>query len=171
MKFIQTILGPIPTKSIGITDAHEHLIRIGGGEVIHGGQDFLMNSYEAALKEINLFKKAGGNTIVEMTPCGSGRDIGTLLQLSKNANIQIIATTGFHKSSFYDQTHFIYRYSVDEISQLLINDLVEGIDLYDYCGPLIKRSKAKAGVIKAAVDYQTITDVEKRFYILLLKLQ
>lgn len=105
MKFVQTVLGKVPADSIGIVDTHEHLIRVGGGEVIHGGKDFLMDSFEAAKKEIYLFKSAGGQTIVEMTPCGSGRDITSLIKLSEETGINIIATTGFHKSELYDSTH------------------------------------------------------------------
>lgn len=162
MKFVQTVLGKIPADTLGNTDAHEHLIRMGGGEVIHGGKDFLMDSYEAALNEVALFQQAGGKTVVEMTPCGSGRDIGSLVEISKASGVQVIATTGFHKSVFYDPTHFIYRYSVEEIARLLIEDVEEGIDLYDYAGPIVKRSNAKAGVIKAAANYQVITAVEQK---------
>lgn len=162
LKFVQTVLGKIPADSIGITDAHEHLIRIGGGEVIHGGNDFLMDSSEAAENEIHLFKNAGGQTIVEMTPCGSGRDITSLIKLSEKTGINIIATTGFHRSELYDSTHFIYRYAIEDIAELLVKDLEEGIDIYDYCGPIVLRSKAKAGVIKAALSYQVITKVEKK---------
>lgn len=162
LKFVQTVLGKISADSIGITDAHEHLIRIGGGEVIHGGNDFLMDSIDAAEKEIYLYKNAGGKTIVEMTPCGSGRDITSLAELSKKTGLNIIATTGFHKSELYDPTHFIYRYSIEDIAELLIRDVEEGIDIYDYCGPIVSRSNAKAGVIKAALSYQVITKIEEK---------
>lgn len=162
LKFVQTVLGKVPINNIGKTDSHEHLIRIGGGEVIHGGNDFLMDSVDNAEKEISLYKNAGGDTIVEMTPCGSGRDINSLVKLSKTSKINIIATTGFHKSELYDRTHFLYRYSTEDIADLLIKDIEEGIDEYDYAGPIVRRSKGKAGVIKAAASYQVITEIEKK---------
>lgn len=161
MGYIQTVLGKIDPKDIGFTDSHEHVIRIGGGEVIKGGHDFLMDSYEAAKNELLLYKAAGGKTIVEMTPCGSGRDVETLIKLSKETGVNIIGNTGFHKSEFYENnTHIMYRYTKEQLAELFIADVEKGIDKNDYSGPIVERSSAKAGVIKAATSYQVITQTE-----------
>ncbi len=42
MAFIETVLGKVDPASIGKTDAHDHLIRKGGVEVITNGSDFDM---------------------------------------------------------------------------------------------------------------------------------
>ena len=52
MSIVRTILGDIDPKHLGVTDAHEHLIRIGGGEVTHGGEDMRLPSVEKAVEEI-----------------------------------------------------------------------------------------------------------------------
>ena len=41
-----------------------------------------------------------------MTPIGSGRSIESLREISAKSGVNIIATTGFHKSEFYDKSHF-----------------------------------------------------------------
>lgn len=100
MAFIETVLGKIDPSNIGKTDAHDHLIRKGGVEVITNGSDFDMPNENKALEELELFKQVGGNTLVEMTPIGSGRSIESLREISAKSGVNIIATTGFHKSEF-----------------------------------------------------------------------
>lgn len=162
MPFIETVLGKIDPTEIGATDAHDHLIRKGGIEVITNGSNFDMPDEQKALEELELFKRVGGNTLVEMTPIGSGRCIESLRSISKESGVNIIATTGFHKSEFYDRSHFLWKYDTATLSDLLIKDVIEGIDVYDYAGPIVKRSEGRAGVIKAACSLQSITAVEEK---------
>ena len=49
MAFIETVLGKIDPSNIGKTDAHDHLIRKGGVEVITNGSDFDMPNEHKAL--------------------------------------------------------------------------------------------------------------------------
>ncbi len=161
MPFIETVLGKVDPSAIGKTDAHDHLIRDGGVEVITNGSNFDMPSTDKAIEELKLFKEVGGNTLAEMTPIGSGRNIEKLRHISRVSGVNIIATTGFHKSEFYDKSHFLWKYDVDKLTELLILDVTEGIDIYDYAGPFVERSKGKAGVIKAACSLQSITKIEE----------
>ena len=162
MSFIETVLGKISPMEIGATDAHDHLIRKGGVEVITNGSNFDMPDEQKAIEELELFKQVGGDTLVEMTPIGSGRNIESLRFVSRQSGVNIIATTGFHKSEFYDKSHFLWKYDTSTLANLLVADIVEGIDVYDYAGPIVKRSKGCAGVIKAACSLQSITSVEKK---------
>ena len=72
MSIVRTILGDIDPKLMGVTDAHEHLIRIGGGEVAHGGEDMRLPSVEKAVEETRMFLAAGGKTIVDTAPVQPG---------------------------------------------------------------------------------------------------
>ena len=162
MKYVETVLGKKPISEIGMTDAHDHLIRMGGIEVITNGSNFDMPDEDKAVQELELFKTVKGNTLVEMTPIGSGRSIESLRRVSQKSHVNIISTTGFHKSEFYDKSHFLWKYDVDQLASLEIADVVEGIDIYDYAGPIVKRSQGKAGVIKAACSLQSITSVERK---------
>ncbi len=164
MAFIRTIHGDIDPKEMGVTDAHEHLIRIGGGEVSLGGEDMRLPSVEKAVIEVNHFKAAGGKTIVDCNPIGVGRDIVKLLEVNAQVpDMHLIVTTGFHYSQVYDQSvHWVVRYSVEQIADLIIAEIEEGIDEHDYMGPIVKRSKAKAGVIKVGTSYGMITPFEEK---------
>ncbi len=162
MRYVQTVLGKVPVDDIGMTDAHDHLIRVGGVEVICNGSDFDMHDECKALEELELFRAVNGNTLVEMTPIGSGRSIESLRFLSRESGVNILSTTGFHKSELYDKSHFLWKYDRDTLAQLLIDDVMRGIDVYDYAGPVVKRSEGKAGLIKAACSLQSITSIEKK---------
>lgn len=162
MTFVRTIRGDIDPAEMGTTNAHDHLIRIGGGEVIHD-PDHLLDSVEKAVEEAGRFVSAGGKTIVDMCPADCGRDITKLLEVNTQLpELNIIVTTGFHQGSNYEdnRTHWINRYTVDQITELLVADVVEGIDLHDYSGPIVERSNAKAGVIKIGTAYGKITPFE-----------
>ena len=68
MSVVRTILGDIAPEQLGVTDAHEHLIRIGGGEVAHGGEDMRLPSVDKAVEETRMFLAAGGKALVDTAP-------------------------------------------------------------------------------------------------------
>ena len=164
MAFIRTILGDIDPQEAGIINTHEHLIRIGGGEVALHGEDMRLPSVDAAVEECERFMSFGGKTIVDMNPVSLGRDIVKLLEVNKRVpGLNLIVTTGFHASHVYDKVvHWVVRYSVNQIADLLIAEIEEGIDEHDYMGPIVKRSQAKAGCIKIGTSYGVITPFEEK---------
>lgn len=164
MTFVRTILGDVDPRELGITNAHDHLIRTGGMEVQLDGEDMRLPYVDKAVEEAKWFRAAGGKTIVDANPCCLGRDIRKLLDVNAQVDIHVIATTGFHEGRLYDNAvHWVNHYTVEQIAELLITDIEEGIDIYDYMGPIVERSKARAGCIKIATGYGTITPFERKF--------
>ena len=164
MGTVRTILGDVDSSNLGMVDAHEHLIRTGGLEILKNGEDWRLNDVEKAINETKLFAKAGGKTIVDMNPASSGRDIRMLLEIAKSVpEVHLIVTTGFHEGRIYDPViHWTATYDINRIADLLVADIEEGVDIYDYNGPYVDRSKAKAGCIKIGTAYGLITPVEER---------
>jgi len=163
MSIVRTILGDIAPGQLGATDAHEHLIRTGGGEVAHGGEDMRLPSVEKAVEEAKSFLAAGGKTIVDTAPCTLGRDIGKLLEVNAQVDVHIIASTGFQEGLLYDNVvHWAARYTVEQVAELLVADIEEGIDLHDYMGPIVRRSNARAGAIKIGTGYGVISPFEQK---------
>jgi len=160
----RTILGDVDAGDLGIVDAHEHLIRTGGLEILKNGEPWRLNDVDKAIAETKLFAAAGGKTIVDMNPVSAGRDIRMLLEVAKAVpEVHIIVTTGFHEGRIYDEvTHWTATYTVNQIADLLIAEVEEGIDIYDYMGPIVERSTAKAGCIKVGTAYSKITPVEEK---------
>ena len=54
--------------------------------------------------------------------------------------------------------------SEDELTDLFIKDVEEGIDEYDYGCPVVKRTKHKAGLIKLATGDESITLHQEKIF-------
>ena len=152
MKQIRTVLGDVDTSSIGIMFAHEHLLMTGDWAVTNN-PDWLLNSESHALEELAPAIKAGLSAIVEMTPLGFGRSPDGLRRISKATGLHIIAATGFHKPVYYSDAHWMHHYTDEQIVELLVGEIEDGMDDWGLVGPYQRRSEARAGVIKIATDY------------------
>lgn len=158
---IRTILGDINPEKMGVTNYHDHLITIGGGEV-RVDKDLELDSLENAIQAMHKYKRAGGTTFVDMNPIDCGRHIEYLVQISEKTGVNIIACTGFQRGIYYEGTHWVYKYPVETIAELITQEITEGIEINNYNGPIVMRSKARAGVIKIGTEYNHIQPVEKR---------
>ncbi|AYD90017.1 phosphotriesterase-related protein [Actinomyces sp. 2119] len=164
----RTIAGDVDPTTLGVVNAHDHLIRNGAGEV-YIDPDHQLDDVDKAVEEAGRFVSASrrwaqAGTVVDMCPANCGRDLERLAEVGRRVpDLHIIASTGFHREKVYLETrsHWVSRYSVDQIANLLIADIREGIDRHDYSGPIVERTPYKAGVIKVATSYGVITDFER----------
>ena len=167
MGIVRTIHGDVDPATLGVVNAHDHLIRVGAGEV-YIDPDHLLVDEDKAAQEATYFVEASKRfapsaTIVDMCPASSGRGVLKLRRVvDRVPGLQVIQATGFHQQKVYLEWRqsWVNQYTVTEIADLLIADVVEGVDANDYMGPLVKRTDIKAGVIKWATAYGKITDWE-----------
>lgn len=155
MPKVRTVLGDIEASAVGVTNAHEHVL-IQGGLILVKEPDFRLDSIEKGIEELLDFQAFGGCTVVDASPIGIGRNPDGLRSISVASSVRIVAATGFHKTRYYLDSHWRFRYPVEEIARLLIEEIEIGMEQHGYEGPLIHRSEARAGIIKAASDYQKI---------------
>ncbi|WP_404912430.1 phospho-furanose lactonase [Mesomycoplasma hyopneumoniae] len=161
-KFSRTVLGDIHPSELGVVDCHDHLIKNYGPEA-HEHPDFVMLSNEAAIAESLEYASRGGKTIVTMDPPNVGRDVNRMLEIAKalEGKVHIIMATGFHKAAFYDKgASWLALAPTDEIVKMVVAEITQGMDEYNYSGPVVRRSKAKAGIIKAGTGYGAIDRLE-----------
>jgi phosphotriesterase-related protein len=163
MKVARTVLGDVEVGRLGMTNAHEHLAIVGGLITVQH-PDYRLNDAGKAIEEIRDFADAGGGTVVDCTPCGIGRDPDALLAVSRSTGVHVIGASGVHKESYYLDSHWRFRYSVEEIAELWIADVEEGMELSAYEGPHVKRSSARAGIVKVGSDYQNIAPATKKAF-------
>lgn len=164
MDFIRTVLGDIAPRDLGICDSHEHLIRTGGVELALGA-DFLMDDLGTAEKEFSTWAEAGGRSMVCMDPIGCGRDVPRMLALAERLRERghLIMTTGFHKGEFYDtRSHWLTTVSIDTAVELCALEIEEGMDRHSYNGPVVERTKARAGLVKAGAGFMAISEFERK---------
>ncbi|SOD96853.1 phosphotriesterase family protein [Spirosoma fluviale] len=156
MSFIRTVLGDIPATQAGITYAHEHLI-IEESFPTLANADFLLNDVDKVAAELTQVYRAGGRTMVDTMPANCGRNVLKLAEVSRRTGIQIVVPTGIHLEIYYPTHHWRYQYSEDQLTRLFIADVEEGIDAFDYNGPVVERTAHKAGMIKLATGDDPIT--------------
>lgn len=137
---------------------------IGGGEV-RADRDLLLDRVDYAIEAARLYAGNGGGTMVDMNPIDCGRRIEELVRISRESGVHIIACTGFQRAIYYEATHWVYNYPEDEIARLITEEITEGIEINNYNGPIVHRSSARAGVIKAGTEYNHILPGEHRMLV------
>lgn len=151
---VNTVQGKISAEKLGIVLPHEHLLidvrnqfrpfsEVSKNAVAEGKVDLsnisllrrnpmtvrdnlLMNDVALAEEEAMQFKKAGGDTIVDLTNLGLGRDVKALRAISRAVGIHIIAGCGY----YYHDTHPLdmNEKTVEDLKNSMLADIVDGID-------------------------------------------
>lgn len=147
MSFVRTVLGDIDSGEMGVTYAHEHLI-IDGGRPVELSADFLLADVERLADELTGAAAAGLRTAIDAMPADCGRNPAKLAELSRRSGVRVVAATGLHHERFYGPSHWSLRASEDELADLFVADIDDGIDERDYGGPIVRRTDVRAGIVK-----------------------
>lgn len=173
---IQSVLGKIEIDNIGVTSPHEHIfidmrhcVGITGNEPAYFFEKInlknrglvaadpyaildnaLLDNFDEALFEVQCFKKAGGDTIIDCTLDEIGRDPLKLKEISLKTGVNIILGCG----NYYHIAHpeFVKKESVSQLAQRMYTDLTIGIN----------GTGVKAGIIGEIGTSAVITDNEKK---------
>ena len=121
---IRTVLKDIKSSELGYTLCHEHFI-IDLDRVRKDGVSKI-ETIEEVEPEIKLAMDQGIKSAIEVSTIDLGRDINKLVQISKDTNLQIIASTGFYLSEYHPD--YLKDLSKEEVSEIYIKELTEGID-------------------------------------------
>lgn len=146
---VRTVLGDVDPATLGPTYMHEHLI-LDSLVIEERFPHILLNSVHDAVAEVELAAAAGVGAMVDAMPCAGGRDPVRLSEVSRHTGVAIVATTGLHVAKYYAGHKWAVTLPAEDLAPLFIADIVEGIDAYDYTGPVVRRSGARAGIIKVA---------------------
>ncbi len=163
MTFVRTVLGDIDPSELGVTYAHEHVV-IDGGRPVLMEPDFDLGDVDAMVREVGDATALGLRAVVDAMPCDAGRSALKLADLSRRAGIHVIAPTGLHHDRYYGPAHWSARLRVEEIATLFVLDVTDGIDLYDYSGPVVERTNHRAGVIKIAGSADRPSERDRRIF-------
>jgi phosphotriesterase-related protein len=112
--------------------------------------DSRASSVASAVDKLKAARDAGIDTIVDVTTFDIGRDIRYREEISRKSGMQIVAATGQH---FFAPASYNSR-SVEEITEVLIREIEQGIDDTDI----------KAGVIKVAARSNVMTAAEEKVF-------
>jgi 5-phospho-D-xylono-1,4-lactonase len=147
--FIRTVLGDIEPSALGMTYCHEHLV-IDGGRPVEMNPDFLLDDVDRMTAELNDAVALGLGAAVDAMPADAGRSVTKLAELSRRTGVHIVAATGLHHDRFYSASHWSVRLDAADLANLFSAEVQDGIDAHDYSGPVVRRTKHRAGVVKVA---------------------
>ena len=160
---VRTVLGDIHPADLGMTYAHEHFI-LDSPLVEDRFPEILLDSLDAAAAELAACAAVGLGTVVDAMPAGAGRDAERLAEASRRSGVHIIATTGLHTSRWYPGRSWANECDSGTLADLFVADVEDGIDRYDYRGPVIERTPHRAGVIKVGTLQPEPNDRDLRLF-------
>lgn len=149
MTFVRTVLGDIDPPELGITYTHEHLV-IDGGRPVQMVPEFDLGDVDIMATEVDEARALGLCSVVDAMPCDAGRNAEKLAELSTRTEVHVVAPTGLHHDRYYGPAHWSARITIEEMAELFVLDVTDGIDRYDYAGPVVRRTTHRAGVVKVA---------------------
>jgi len=150
---VQTVLGLIDPEDLGVTLPHEHLVCDGScwfvepreateKAMVHhpvtldilwwlhyhlfqNADDLLLLDEEQAIEEAMRFKLAGGNSIVEMSNIGLGRDPAALVRISRATGLNVIMGSGYYLAVSHGPE--MEAKPEEEISDEIVRDIMVGV--------------------------------------------
>jgi phosphotriesterase-related protein len=151
---VQTVLGEIDAKDMGVTMTHEHLLidarkawceplestqitlahQSVSIEILHElRQDPYMNfdncfmfDEDVAVSEAKQFQLLSGGTIVDATCLGIGRDPRALQRISKRTGLHVLMGCGYYLESRH--LPHVKDASIDALTDEMIEDVLEGAE-------------------------------------------
>jgi phosphotriesterase-related protein len=163
MTFVRTILGDVDPSALGVTYCHEHLV-IDGGRPVLLEPEFDLGDVDAMASEVADAATLGLRTVVDAMPCDAGRNAAKLAEISRRTGVNVVAPTGLHHDRYYGPAHWSHRVTADELAELFVRDVTDGIDANDYSGPVVRRTPHRAGVVKVAGSDGGPSDRDRRVF-------
>lgn len=163
MEDIMTVLGRISCKELGFCQCHEHLL-LSKGRSYELNPALCMEDIPKSTEELVRYLNAGGTSIVDAQPIGCNRMTEELALISEASGVHIVSSTGFHKLSFYPDSHWIHSIDAKDLAHIFILELTEGmfVNTEDYFP--IRQCTLKAGIIKTALDHEGLTPRYQRLF-------
>ena len=149
---IRTITGDISPESLGATNYHEHAFQI--SPLLKGDE---LNDLAKSTAEFKRLKESGFDAYVDATPIGLGRNLNSIMKLQAQTGLNVVHTTGVHRSAHYESGAEITSKSAAELATIFHDEITLGMS--DESGA---RTEIKAGLIKFGIDNEKISDFESR---------
>lgn len=144
---IRTVLGKKRFGKNTATLSHEHICCY--SEYLNMISETYLNKAELIEKSVAVLKemkeKYNLGLLIDCTPLNIGRDVEILKKVSELSGVDVVCSTGF----YYNDEPILNCMSAETLAEFIVNDA----------------NNIGAGIIKAAVEYDTISD----FNIKLLK--
>ncbi len=152
-----TVTGPRPAGSLGVVDAHDHLIL--DSPALPGQA---IGDVARVVEEVVDARSTGIECIVEMTPIGLGRDPAAMRRIAGQTGLAIVAASGYHRDAHYPAGHWVHEATVETLADRIVTDLTAGMHPADWLDSSLPLDPARAGAIKGGASYHRVTRGERR---------
>jgi phosphotriesterase-related protein len=127
MAHVQTVLGPIDPSELGFTLPHEHT-QIALWH-IQDRWDYwqLTRDRDGIVDELGRYRAAGGDSLVDLTLPGVGRDPDWLADLAEATGLHIVMGCGWYRTAYYPPEALIERRSADDLADELVAEIELGV--------------------------------------------
>ena len=167
-EFVQTVLGRVPTTSLGPVDYHDHLFQV--SPLLPG--DELDDEARSSVEAADLLA-SGFHTLLDATPVGLGRNPEAVARISVATGLVVVSSTGLHREAHYAPSDPLRGLEVAERAALFVRELTVGQVADDEqlrAGraiddlPIARTPEGQpvvAGLIKTGIDYWRISRFER----------
>lgn len=144
---VRTVTGPIPTRELGVTLMHEHVVTdLRSPSERRPGDYDRDDAIRISRPYLEELLSTGAKTLVEPTPIWIGRDARALRTLSEESGLHIVCATGIYGAAgqrFIPD--FAREESAEQLAERYLREIVQGIG----------RSGVRPGIIKTGVNPAT----------------
>jgi predicted metal-dependent phosphotriesterase family hydrolase len=121
---VMTVTGEVPGDQLGPTAVHEHLYC--DISVHSGREDNILTDVPGMVAELAHVRRAGGRTVVDVTPEGLRRDPVMLKAISEGSGVQVVSGIAFYTEDTYPT--WVRGASESEIADYFVREIEEGRD-------------------------------------------
>ncbi|MGH2934251.1 MAG: phosphotriesterase-related protein, partial [Gaiellaceae bacterium] len=129
---VETVRGSVALDALGRTLMHEHVVLLSPEALANFGGVWGARYWDEeagvadAVAKLRRLREAGYETLVDATAIGWGRDVRRLARINAQVDMNIVVATGVY--SFIELPPFLAYRRGDQIVELLVRELREGID-------------------------------------------
>lgn len=151
---IMTVNGLIPSRKIGLTLVHEHVIVDFIGAAYTGKSRYNIDEVvKVAFPFLEAIKVMGVQTFIDCTPAYVGRDVNLLKRLADSTGMNLLTTTGYYGAV---NEKYVPIQAFNESAQQLANRWV------DEWTNGIEGTNIRPGLIKTSTDKGPLTPVQRK---------
>lgn len=99
--------------------------------------NMIISDEETAIKEAMLFKKAGGKTIIDVTPQSAGRNPSGLVNVAKATGLNVVMGTAYYIEPSFKPEMRMDEKTDEDIAEEFVREITTGVDGTGICAGLI----------------------------------
>ena len=121
---VMTVTGEVPGVQLGPTAMHEHLYC--DISVQSGREDNILTDVPVMVEELAYVRRAGGRTVVDVTPEGLGRAPAMLKAISDGSGVQVVSGIAFYTEETYPA--WVRGSTEAQVADYFVREIEEGRD-------------------------------------------